>query len=204
MRYHVFFLGALVAVAASGAQAGSKYPNFSTSTAAFEPARPIAGEVVRYSFTVTNSGAASGYTRITTGFPFGHPIKFEGDCKQGSYDREFRKFLWHEGAFATGTHKTCTVHMLTRLEASGTIAMVTTEIFTPHLNMDAQPKADANGLPETAENPDEPTSYHSLDARPTLASQPNASAMRVGPVLVTPAGFVLLGFLACLLQAWLP
>jgi hypothetical protein len=198
MRYRGFFLGAVVAVAASGAQAGPKYPNFSTSTAAFEPARPIAGDVVRYSFTVTNSGAASGYTRITTGFPFGFPIRFEGDCKQGSYDREFRKFLWHEGAFPAGTHKTCTVHMLTRLGASGTIATVTTEIFTPHLNLDAQSKADATGLPESHENPDVQTSYHSLEARPELESQPNASATRVGPVLVTPAGFVLLGFLALL------
>ena len=59
----------LVLAAAFAGPAAAAGPNYSTSTASHEPAKVIAGDVVRYTVTVTDAGGAADYTRLTTTLP---------------------------------------------------------------------------------------------------------------------------------------
>jgi hypothetical protein len=145
-------------------------PNFTTSTATFEPAKPVAGDVVRYTVTVTNRGSATSYSRVHSRLPPGFFIRAEGDCAGASI--EDNGLVWFEGAFPAGATRRCIVHTLTRRDAAGTYAVLATEVNSP------------------------PGNYHRFEAMPELRSPPDPNAVRVGPVLVTRVGLVVLGVLA--------
>lgn len=145
-------------------------PDFSTSTATFEPVPAVAGDVVSYRVTVVNTGADSTYTRIVSPLPRGYLVRVEGDCTAAEVTDN--RLVWHEGRFAGGTRKQCRIDVLTRPDTAGTIATLATEITTP------------------------PSGYFRFEARPTLESRPNPNVIPLGPVGITPAGIVTLALLA--------
>lgn len=145
-------------------------PDFSTSTATFEPVPAVAGDVVSYRVTVANTGAYSPYTRIVSPLPRGYLVRVEGDCTAAGVTDD--RLVWHEGGFAGGTSKECRIDILTRPDTAGTIATLATEIATP------------------------PSGYFRFEARPTLESRPNPNVIPLGPVGITPAGIVTLALLA--------
>lgn len=165
MRWLILFLAATMAHAAHAAE-----PDFSTSTATFEPVPAVAGDVVSYTSTVVNTGADSTYTRIVTVLPHGYLVKVDGDCTRAGLTGD--RLLWHEGGFAGRTRKQCHIDILTRPDSRGTFATLATEIATP------------------------PSGYFRVEARPLLESRPNPNVYPLGPVGITPAGIVTLALLA--------
>ena len=165
MRWLGLLLAAGVVHAAHAAE-----PDFSTSTATFEPVPAMAGDIVRYRVIVANTGADSPYTRIVSVLPHGYFVGAEGDCTAAGLTAD--RLLWHEGGFAAGTSQRCDVDILTRPPSAGTFATLATEITTP------------------------PSGYLRIEARPELESRPNPNVFPLGPVGVTPAGFVTLALLA--------
>jgi uncharacterized repeat protein (TIGR01451 family) len=149
-------------------------PNFSTSTASHEPAKVVAGDVVRYTVTVANSGD-TGYARVTTTLPNGYFIRADGDCSTAPPDDDDRRLVWHEGAFASGATKRCRIDLLTRRDAPGTRASLTTEISIP------------------------PSGYHSFEATPEFATPPDPNIIRVGRAGLTRAGLVVFAVLGATL-----
>ena len=147
-------------------------PDFATSHGAVTPAAPIAGDVARYAIAVTNSGAAAAYARITSTLPNAYFIAAEGDCAQAPGARASGELVWREGGLAAGETRRCTVTVLTRREAAGTIAGVTTEIRVP------------------------PSFYHRVEAAAELRSAPDPHAVRLGPVAATRAGLAVMALLA--------
>jgi hypothetical protein len=145
-------------------------PDFSRSTATFEPMPAVAGDVVSYRVTVANTGADSTYTRIVSPLPHGYLVGADGDCTAAGVTDD--RLVWHEGRFAAGTSKECRIDILTRPDSAGTIATLATEITTP------------------------PSGYLRFEARPTLESRPNPNVIPLGPVGITPAGIVTLALLA--------
>lgn len=167
----------LLALTLASALAGAAHaaePDFSTSTASHEPAQVIAGDVIRYTVVVRNSGGDGAYARIATTLPQGYFIRADGDCDAAQINDD-RKLVWHEGSFAAGSAKRCRIDFLTRKVAAGTFAPLATEITTV------------------------PGGYLRIETSPELASPADPSAIRVGPVNVTQAGLAVLAFLALVL-----
>ena len=162
------WLGLLLAVAMVHA-AHAAEPDFSTSTATFEPVPAVAGDIVSYRVSIANTGADSTYTRIVTPLPRGYFVRADGDCTAAGVTDD--RLLWHEGGFAAGTSKECRVDILTRPDSAGTIATLATEITTP------------------------PSGYLRIEARPTLESRPDRTSSR-WTFGITPAGIVTLALLA--------
>jgi uncharacterized repeat protein (TIGR01451 family) len=162
------WLGLILAAVMVGPAAAAE-PNFSTSAASHEPAKVIAGDVVRYTVTVTNTGGAAGYTRVTTTLPRGYFIRADGDCSAAKRDDD--QIVWHEGLLPTGATKRCRIDFLTRRDAAGTLAPLVTEISA------------------------QPSGYHRVETRPELATPPDPNTIRVGRSGVTRAGLVLIAVL---------
>ena len=144
-------------------------PDFTTSSATFEPVPAVSGSVVHYIVTVANTGGDSPYTRIAVALPPGYLIATSDDCTTATPGSG--GIVWHEGSFPGGTRMKCRVAILTRPDAAGTIATLAAEIATP------------------------PSGYLRLEARPTLAAPPNPGTVRLGPIGITPAGLVTLAML---------
>lgn len=147
-------------------------PDFSTSNAIHEPVPAVAGDVLHYAVTVTNTGGDSAYARIKTVLPQAYFIRADGDCAGAVRDPDSRGLVWHEGAFSAGSTTQCRIDLLTRREAAGTLAPLATEITTL------------------------PAGYLRFETAPELAAAPDPNAIRVGPVKVTRAQLVVLAFLA--------
>ncbi len=154
-----WWLGLILAVAMVGPAAAAA-PDFSTSTASHEPAKVIAGDVVRYTVTVINTGGVdsmgSGYARVVTSLPRGYFIRADGDCATHAPDDDDR-IVWHEGLFPAGAIKRCRIDLLTRRDAAGTLAPLVTEISTL------------------------PSGYLRVETAPELATAPNPNVIRIGP-----------------------
>ena len=167
------WLGLILAVAMTGPAAAAA-PDFSTSTASHEPAKVIAGDVVRYTVTVVNTGGVSGmgngYARVVTSLPRGYFIRADGDCAAAALGDDDR-IVWHEGLFPSGATKRCRIDLLTRRDAAGTLAPLVTEISTL------------------------PSGYHRVETAPQLATAPNPNVIRIGPVGITRAGLVVFAVL---------
>ncbi|MGE4081273.1 MAG: hypothetical protein AB7F22_37640 [Reyranella sp.] len=144
-------------------------PDFTTSSATFEPVPAISGSLVRYTVVVSNTGGDSSYTRITIALPPGYLIATSDDCAAATPSGG--RLLWYEGRFAAGARQECRVTLLPRPDAAGTIATLATEIATP------------------------PSGYFRLEARPTLVAPPNPDTVYLGPLGITPAGVATLGLL---------
>lgn len=144
-------------------------PDFTTSSATFEPVPAVSGGVVHYTVTVANTGGDSPYTRIALALPPGYLVATGDDCAAATPGNG--EILWHEGSFAAGARLTCRVAILTRPDAAGTIATLAAGIATP------------------------PSGYLRLEARPTLAARPNPATVYLGPIGITPAGLVTLAML---------
>src|SRR5512143_2145137 len=124
MRWLSLLLATMIALPAHAAE-----PDFATSSATFDPPLVVAGDIVRYTVMIANTGADSTYTRIVTTLPHGYFIRAEGDC--AAAPRTDDRLVWHEGGFAAGARKECRLDILTRPDAAGTIATLATEITTP-------------------------------------------------------------------------
>lgn len=146
-------------------------PDFLTSNAVYVPTPTVAGDVLHYTVTVTNTGDDSAYARIKTTLPQGYFIRTDGDCGAAIPDQDSRGMVWHEGVFSTKSNKRCQIDLLTRREAAGTLAPLVTEITTL------------------------PAGYLRLETMPELTAPVDPNAIRVGPVNITRAGLVLLAFL---------
>jgi len=170
----VYFKAAAFALAMLASPALAAPPDFSTSQTSYEPSPAVAGDVVRYSVTVANTGGDSFYSRVVTTLPRGYFIDAGADCAQAVYDADRHALVWHEGGFPARTAKTCVVRLLTRRDVAGTLAVLATEINAP------------------------PALYHRVDAGPELGSPPEYDAVQVGPVMVTRAGGAALAWLAVL------
>lgn len=144
-------------------------PDFSTSSATFEPMPAVSGSVVHYAVTVANTGGDSPYTRIAVALPPGYLAATGDDCATATSGSGV--IVWHEGSFPAGTRMTCRVAILTRPDAAGTIATLAAEIATP------------------------PSGYLRVEARPTLSAPPNPGTVHLGPIGITPAGLVTLAML---------
>jgi hypothetical protein len=168
-----WWLGLILAVAMAG-PAVAAAPDFSTSTASHEPAKVIAGDVVRYTVTVVNTGGVSGmgggYARVVTSLPRGYFIRADGNCSTAAPDDNDR-IVWHEGLFPAGAIKRCRIDLLTRRDAAGTLAPLVTEISTL------------------------PSGYLRVETAPELATAPNPNVIRIGPVGITRAGLVVFAVL---------
>ena len=147
-------------------------PDFSTSNAIHEPVPAVAGDVLHYTVTVTNTGGDSSYARIKTTLPQGYFIRADGDCAAAVRDQDSNELVWHEGGFSGESTKQCQIDFLSRREAAGTLAALVTEITTV------------------------PSGYLSFETVPELAAQIDSDAVPIGPVSVTQAGVVVLTFLA--------
>jgi hypothetical protein len=121
---------AFVLAIAMAAAAHAAEPDFAVSTA-YEPAPAVAGDVIRYTVTITNNGGDSTYSRIVTALPRGYFIRAQGDCSERSLNREDNRLVWHEGAYPAGAAKRCRIDLLSRRESAGTMAPLVTEITTP-------------------------------------------------------------------------
>ncbi len=159
----------LVLVAAFAGPAAAAGPNFSTSTASHEPTKVIAGDVVRYTVTVTNTGGAADYARLTTTLPRGYFIRADSDCSAAKRDGD--RIVWHEGSFPAGARRQCRIDLLTRRQAAGTLAPLVTEISA------------------------HPSGYLRVETRPELATPPDPNTMRVGRFGITRAGLVVIAVL---------
>ena len=162
---------ALAAVVSTGASA---QPNFTTSRGEVTPAAPYAGDVVRHVFTVTNTGNPATYASVSSSLRTGFLVSAEGDCASARFD-DSGNLEWHSGRFESGATRRCTLTVLTRRGAAGTLANVPTEIRVP------------------------PSMYFRVEAAAELRNPPDPNAVRVGPVLVTRAGMVVTALLALLI-----
>ncbi len=165
------WLGLILAVTIAG-PAFAAEPDFSTSTVTHEPTKVIAGDVVHYTVTVTNTGGAAGYAGVTTTLPRGYFIRASGDCAAAPPDREDRRIAWQQGRFAAGATRQCRVELLTRRDAAGTSAPLVTEISMVL-----------------------PSGYHRVEAAPVLATPPDPNIVRAGAMGITRAGLVMLTLL---------
>jgi hypothetical protein len=148
-------------------------PNFTTSRGEVIPASPRAGDVVRHVVTLTNTGSpatASVSSMLRRGFLIGT----EGDCAPARFD-DSGDLVWPNGNFDTGETRRCTLTVLTRRNAAGTLANVVTEIRVL------------------------PSGYRRVEAAAELGNVPDPNAIRVGPVLMTRAGLVVTSLLALFL-----
>jgi uncharacterized repeat protein (TIGR01451 family) len=159
----------LVLVAAFAGPAAAAGPNFSTSTASHEPANVIAGDVVRYTVTVTNTGGTADYARLTTTLPRGYFIRANGDCSTAK--RNDDRIVWYESPFPADATRQCRIDLLTRRQAARTLAPLATEILA------------------------HPSGYHRVETRPELATPPDPNSIRVGRFGVTRVGLVVLAVL---------
>ena len=141
-------------------------PDFSASRTEYEPVPAIAGDVIHYTVTISNSGGDSTYSRVVTSLPRGYFIGASGDCAKSSLNWEDRRLVWHEGAFTAGSSKRCRIDLLSRRESAGTMAPLLTEITTP------------------------PASYFRSEAGPELATAADPSAIRIGTTSISQAGLV--------------
>jgi hypothetical protein len=164
---------ALALIAAFSAAACAQ-PDFTTSRGEVTPAAPYAGDVVRHAFTVTNTGAPASYASVSSSLRRGFLISTEGDCAPAKFD-DSGDLAWHSGRFDAGAMLRCTLTVLTRRGAAGTLANVATEIRVP------------------------PSGYFRIEAAAELRNPPDPNAVRVGPVLVTRAGMVVTALLAVFL-----
>jgi uncharacterized repeat protein (TIGR01451 family) len=146
-------------------------PDFSASRGEVTPASPVAGDVVRYTITVTNADTAANYARVKSVLPNAYFIAAEGDCAKAQGARETGELVWHEGPFAANATRRCRVTVLTRREAAGTLASLATEITVP------------------------PSYYHRVDMPAELQTELDPNALRLGPVAVTRAGVAVLALL---------
>ena len=162
------------AIAATVSTAALAQPDFTTSRGEVTPAAPYAGDVVRHVFTVTNTGTPASYASVTSSLRKGFLISAEGDCAPLKFD-DSDDLIWHSGRFDAGATLRCTLTVLTRRGAAGTLANVATEIRVP------------------------PSIYFRAEAAAELRNPPDANAVRVGPVLMTRAGMVVTGLLLLLL-----
>jgi hypothetical protein len=162
---------AVVVIASLIGGAALAQPDFATSRGEATPAQPVAGDVVRYTIAVTNTGAAGDYTRIKSTLPNAWFIAADGDCASARGASETGELVWHEGPFAANATRRCTVSVLTRREAAGTRASLATEIAVP------------------------PSYYHRVETPAELQTELDPRALRVGPVAVTRAGLAVLAFL---------
>ncbi len=163
------WLGLILAAVIAG-PAFAAEPDFSTSTVIHEPVKVVAGDVVRYTVTVTNTGGDAGYAGVTTALPRGYFIRASGDCATATPD-EGRRLSWQQGRFATGATRQCQVDVLTRRDAAGTSAPFVTEISMV------------------------PSGYHRVEAAPVLATPPHPNIVRTGAVGITRAGLVVIALL---------
>jgi hypothetical protein len=164
----------IVALVAATISTGAfAQPNFATSRGEVMPAAPYAGDVVRHVFTVTNTGAPAGPVLISTTLGRGFLIGTEGDCSPAK-SNSIGDLEWRDGFFDSGATRRCTVTMLTRRTAAGTLVNAVTEIRVP------------------------PSGYRRVEAAAELGSAPDPNTVRVGPVLVTCAGMIVMGLLALL------
>jgi hypothetical protein len=147
-------------------------PDFSASRGEVTPASPVAGDVVRYTITMTNGDIAANYARVRSTLPNAYFIAAEGDCAKAGGAREIGELVWHEGPFAANATRRCSVSVLTRREAAGSLASLVTEVTVP------------------------PSYYHRVETSAELQTEPDPGALRVGPVAMTRAGLAVLALLA--------
>jgi uncharacterized repeat protein (TIGR01451 family) len=159
----------LILAAAMMSPAAAAAPDFSTSTASHEPADVIAGDVVRYTVTVANTGGTADYARVTTTLPRGYFIRADGDCSAAKRDGD--RIVWHDQSFPSGARRQCRIDLLTRHYAAGTLAPLVTEISA------------------------HPSGYYRVETRPELAAPPDRNTIRVGRFGVTRAGLVVIAIL---------
>jgi hypothetical protein len=136
--------------------------------------RPYAGDVVRHVFTVTNTGTPATYASVSSSLRRGFLIGVEGDCAPARFD-DGGDLAWHSGHFDAGATLRCTLTVLTRRNAAGTLANVITDIRVI------------------------PSGFLRVEAAAELRSERDPNAVRVGPVLMTRAGMVVTGLLAVFL-----
>ena len=116
-----------LALAAIASTAASAQPNFTASRGEVAPAAPYAGAVVRHVFTVTNTGTPATYVSVSSSLRRGFLISAEGDCASAKFD-DSGNLAWHSGRFDSGATRRCTLTVLTRRNAAGTLANVITDI----------------------------------------------------------------------------
>lgn len=163
-----------LALAAIVSTAASAQPNFTASRGEVAPAAPYAGDVVRHVFTVTNTGTPATYVSVSSSLRRGFLISAEGDCASAKFD-DSGNLAWHSGRFDSGATRRCTLTVLTRRNAAGTLANVITDIRVI------------------------PSGFLRVEAAAELRSERDPNAVRVGPVLMTRAGMAVTGLLAVFL-----
>jgi hypothetical protein len=161
------FLALAVATLSTAALA---QPNFTTSRGEVIPASPRAGDVVRHVVTLTNTGSPA-TASVSSSLRRGFLIDTEGDCAPARFD-DSGDLAWPNGNFDTGETRRCTLTVLTRRNAAGTLANVVTEIRV------------------------QPSGYRRVEAAAELRNVPYPNAIRVGPVLMTRAGLAVTSLLA--------
>lgn len=166
------FLLALVVAAVSTAAIAQ--PDFTTSRGEVTPAAPRAGDVVRHVFTIINTGTPASSVFVSTSLRRGFLISTEGDCAPATFD-DSGDLAWRNHNFGTNVTHRCTVTVLTRRSAAGTLANVVTEIRMP------------------------PSGYRRVEAAAELGNVIDPNAVRVGPVMMTRAGMVVTAVLALFL-----
>lgn len=161
------FLALAVATLSTAALA---QPDFTTSRGEVIPASPRAGDVVRHVVTLTNTGSPA-TASVSSSLRRGFLIDTEGDCAPARFD-DSGDLVWHNGSFNQGETRRCTLTVLTRRNAAGTMANVVTDVRVL------------------------PSGFRRIEAAAELGNVPDPNAIRVGPVLVTRAGLVVTGLLA--------
>jgi Protein of unknown function (DUF3592) len=164
----------LALVVAALSTAAVAQPDFTSSRGEVAPAAPRAGDVVRHVFTIINTGTPAAPVLISTSLRRGFLIGAEGDCASATFD-DNGDLAWRNNNFETGVSHRCTVTVLTRRSAAGTLANVVTEIRMP------------------------PSGYRRVEAAAELGNVIDPNAVRVGPVIMTRAGMVVTAVLALFL-----
>ena len=118
----------LVLVAAFAGPAAAAGPNFSTSTASHEPVKVIAGDVVRYTVTVTNTGGAADYARLT--MPLLDAVtSFAPTATVPPPSATAIELFGTRGRSRPARRRQCRIDFLGRRQAAGTLAPLVTEIW---------------------------------------------------------------------------